>query len=807
MKINWKKIVPHITALLIFIIVAAVYFNPQLQGKKLPMGDITSFKGMAQEAIAYENETGEQTLWTNSMFGGMPTYQITAKQKNNVSKYFERLAQLFFARPIGYFIAGMVFFYITMILMGVNPWLSILGAIAFSFTTNNLVLFEAGHTSKIRALMASSMIIGGTILAYRGKLLTGALAFSVGLAVNIYANHYQMTFYLGILLLAYVIFELVNHLNKGKIKQFATSSGLLLICALIALATSGSKILTTLEFAEDTMRGKPIIETPAGQITSSSQTDGLEFNYAMTWSNNALDLFSSYIPGIVGGGSAEPISSSSALAKSLRGRANIDRAPLYWGGLPSTSGPIYFGAVMFFLFVFGLFVVKGPVKWWMLTAFLLTLLFSMGKNLEWFNKLFFDYFPMFNKFRTPNSVLSVTAILIPFLGVLGLNEIFKSDAAEKDLLRKLYISAGILLGSCLFFAIIGPSLFDFSAANDARYGQMGYDVQAIIKDRKSLLVSDALRSFAFIALTASLIWFFVKGKLKSFYVIAGILVLTLVDLFGVGKRYLNSKDFVAPRVVNNTYQPRPVDQYILKDSDPHFRVHDMTQDPFNSSFASYFHKTIGGYNPAKLQRAQDLIDYHISQGNMNVFNMLNTKYFITTNDQGQPQQQPNMGALGNAWFVEDYIMLKTNLEELNGLKGFEPSKTALVNTEFEDYFEGWTISSSDNARIQLTEYKPNKLTYSTTGTGDKLAVFSEMWYGPNKGWQAYLDGEPVDHIRVNYALRAMKVPPGSHEIIFEFDPQTYKTGETISLIASLLLLAFLGVMVYKGFKNWKNEKS
>ncbi|GLR16213.1 YfhO family protein [Portibacter lacus] len=801
MKFNWSKVIPHVSALAIFMFLAVVYFNPQLEGKKLPMGDITSFLGMSKEATDFEKETGEQTLWTNSMFGGMPTYQITARQKNNVAKRIEQVSQMFFDRPIGYFISGMVFFYIALILLGVNPWLSILGAIAFSFTTNNLVLFEAGHTSKIRALMASSMIIGGTILAYKNKLLLGAFAFTVGLAVNIYANHYQMTYYLGILLMIYVIFELVSHIKSGKLKDFGISSAVLLLCTFVALGTSASKLLTTMEFAEDTMRGKPIIETAAGDVTSSSQVDGLEFNYAMNWSNNALDLFSSYIPGFVGGGSAEPISKSSALAKSLKGRANIDKGPLYWGGLPSTSGPIYFGAVMFFLFIFGLFVVKGPIKWWMLSAVIVTFMFSMGKNLEWFNRFFFDYVPLFNKFRTPNSVLSVTAILIPFLGILGLNELFKSDIDKEDLIKKLYIAAGILLGSCVIFGLAGPALFDFSAPNDARYGQMGYDVNAIIKDRQSLLRSDSFRSFAFIALAAGLIWLYLKDKLKSVYVILGLSLFTIIDLFGIGKRYLNNDDFVSAREIQNKYQPRDVDIYIMKDTDPHFRVHDMTQDPFNSSFASYFHKTIGGYNPAKLQRAQDLIDYHISQGNMNVLNMLNTKYFITNNNEGKAVVQPNMQALGNAWFVEDIIMLKTNLEEINGLAGFDPNKTALVNSEFSNYFEGWTVSKSENARIQLTEYKPNKLTYTSTGTGDKLAVFSEMWYGPNKGWQAYLDGQPVDHIRVNYALRAMKVPAGSHTIVFEFDPQTYKLGTVISLISSLILVGLLGFMIFLYFKR------
>ncbi len=800
MKVNWKAAFPHIIAIISFVLLSAIYFNPQLSGKKMPMGDITSFKGMAQEAIQFKKETGEHTLWTNSMFVGMPTYQLTSPQNKNIAKYLERAGNLFIARPMGYFIAAMLFFYLSLILLGVNPWLSMLGAFAFSFTTNNLVLFEAGHASKIRALVVGAMVISGTILAYRKKLLLGASAFTIGMAINLYANHFQMTFYLGILMGVYVIFELVKHIRTGQIKDFMLSSGVLVLCLIVALGTASSKLLTTYQYGQDTMRGKPIIEKQKSDATSSSETDGLEFNYAMNWSNNTLDLFSSYIPGFVGGGSGEPVSRNSAIVKSLGSRANIDRAPLYWGGLPSTSGPVYFGAIMFFLFIFGLLVVKGPVKWWMLSALIITFFFSLGKNLEWFNRLFFDYFPLFNKFRTPNSVLSVTAILIPFLGVLGLSEVFKSKEKDKYL-KPLYISAGALMATCLLFGILGSSFFDFNGVNDAAYGQRGFDINALVKDRKALLVKDCFRSFFLIALSAGLVWLYIKGKLKTGLVIAGIALLTIVDLWGVGRRYLSSEDFVTSRQLDSTFTPRDVDNAILKDSDIHYRVHDISTDPWNSSRASYWHKTIGGYHPAKLQRAQDLIDYHLGSGNLNVFNMLNTKYFITNDENGQVSFQPNMGALGNAWFVDDILMLKTNLEEINGLSGLDPASKALVHQEFASYFDGWTVENPDNARIQLTEYKPNKLTYTSTGTGNKLAVFSEMWYGPNKGWQAYLDGEPVDHIRVNYALRGLKVPTGSHTIVFEFDPKLYKQGELISLISSVLLLSLLGYMIFRAIRK------
>ena len=553
--------------------------------------------------------------------------------------------------------------------------------------------------------------------------------------------------------------------------------------------------MTTFEYMSDTMRGKPILENSAAGDISSSTQDGLAWDYAMSWSNGTIDLFSAIIPGVAGGGSAEPLSESSAVKKDIRKKgANVDFGPLYWGELPGTSGPIYFGAIMMFLFVLSMIVLKGPMKWGFGIATLVTFMLSMGANLEWFNRIFFDYFPMFNKFRTPNSILSVTALIIPLLGVLALDKILNKEENKNLAVKQVYIASGISAAICLFFILIGPSMFDFSSASDSRYAEAGYSLDAIKEDRMSLMRADALRSLFFVLLSTGVIIAYLKGKLKLIFSVVLIGLFVLFDMWGIGKRYVNTDDFEAKRQYKNNHALRNVDELILKDTDLYFRVHDLTADPFNSSAASYHHKTIGGYHPAKLQRYQDMIDTYIARGNMNVLNMLNTKYIILNNDEQKPTVQVNAQAFGNAWFVDTILTVPSNDLELRSLANANLRTTAFVHKDFQSYVNG--VNSGNAALIDLTSYSPEALEYVTNSSAEAIAVFSDIWYGPNKGWQAYIDDEPVEHIRANYCLRALRIPSGRHTVKFEFKPSAYKTGELISLISSILLLGLLG---YLGF--------
>ncbi len=805
-----KRILPHLIIIASFLAICAFYFMPQLQGKVVQQGDIIKYRGMAQETRDFVKETGENPLWTNAMFGGMPTYQIEVNRQSNLLWYVDRGLKFYINHPIGIFFLAMLSFYILMLALGINPWLGAIGAVTFGLTTNNLVLYEAGHMTKVHAIAYLPMVAAGVILAYRKQYLAGGILFAAGLGLNIFANHVQMTYYFGLTLLIYGVARLIHDTRNGEITHFAKGTGVLVAAALIALASSAVNLWTTYEYSKDTMRGEPILKTEAvtnvQDVQSSSETDGLAWDYAMGWSNGTIDLFSSFIPGVAGGGSGEKVSKNAAIYKDLRKKGaqlgNNFRAPLYWGALPGTSGPIYFGAIIFFLFIYGMMIVKGPEKWWLALGVLLTFLLSMGKNLEGFNEFFFNYVPLYNKFRTPNSVLSVTAMLIPLLGIMGLSELIRGNIDKKEALQKLYIALGIMGGLCLFFALMGGSFFEFSNAGDERLAQAGYSVDAIIQDRQALMRSDSFRSLILILLSGGLIWAYLQDKVKLVVLLAGIGVLSLFDLWTVGKRYLGSEDFVAKRNYEAAFQPRAVDTQIMSQEENRgmYRVMDYSQGyPFESAKASFFHSSIGGYHAAKLQRIQDMIDRHFNQNNPQALNMFNVKYLIG-GQQGQEQVQQNPAALGTAWFVDTLNLVADANAEIDGLGGsFNAGTQAVIHQEFGDYISGF--DPSPNGSINLTSYEPNHLTYKSNSSSEQLAIFSEVWYGPNKGWQAYIDGSPAEHIRANYILRAMRIPSGEHTIEFKFEPQTYYTGRTITLITSLLIV--LGLLGFFGFRGYQ----
>ncbi|MEM1216336.1 MAG: YfhO family protein [Bacteroidota bacterium] len=805
MRIETSQWLPHLAAVVIFTLLSCAYFAPQFSGKSIRQGDVLSYRGMSQEIKEFKAETGEESLWTNSMFGGMPTYQISAVSSGNGIKKLENVLRLFLKPPAGQFIAAMLSFYLLMVLLGVSPWLSVIGAITFAFSTNNLVLYEAGHETKLRTISYLPLVASGLLLAFRKHYILGGLLFGIGFGMDLAANHVQMTYVFGLTVVIWGIAELVKNIKAQTMLHFAKAAGVLLIGGLLAIGSAASNLFVTYEYSQDTMRGKPILESSSGGNSgSSSQVDGLAFDYAMNWSNSSIDLFSSFIPGVAGGGSAEPVSSSSPYAKAMSrlGGGRPEQAPLYWGGLPFTSGPIYFGAVMCLFFLVGLFIVKGPVKYWLGLGVLFTLLLSMGKNLEGLNRFIFEYFPLYNKFRTPNSVLSVTAFLIPALGVLALHQIITQPAERKAQLRALLVSTGILGAIALFFALMGPSFFTLSGANDgAPFAQAGPEIQqtlvkALRETRAELMTSDAWRTLLLVLAAAGLTYGYLKDKLKLPILLAGLGALCLFDVVSVGQRYVSADDFQRSTTISNAeFAPRPVDQQILADPDPHYRVFDATVSSFQSARPSYHHKTVGGYHAAKLQRFQDLIDRHLTAGNQRAFDMLNTKYFIVPGQGGQAAVQQNPGALGNGWFVDSIAMVPNANAEIDALNQVDIGRVAIVHQEYKDYVAG--LNTSGFGTIKLTEYRPNRLTYTADTNSDALAVFSEVWYGPDKGWKATIDGKAVDHIRVNYLLRGLKIPAGQHEIVFEFDPATYRLGKGVSMASSAILL--LGLL---GFIGW-----
>jgi hypothetical protein len=803
-----KLLIPHLIAIAVLAVVSTIYFAPQLSGKVMNQSDVTQVTAMMKEMNDYKVKEGRMPLWTNNMFGGMPTYQISSVRDGNQTGLFDNLFQLYIPRPIGRFLSAMLAFYLLMVVMGVNRWVGVIGAIAFGLTTNNLVLFEAGHTSKLGAIAYMPLLAAGLITAFRDKkYLAGALLFGIGSALQLWVNHVQMTYYLVLTMLGFGVAQLIDSIRKGEMLHFAKAALVIIASGLIGVGTGASNLLTTLEYKEATMRGKKIITPAPGtpEAKDPEPADGLKFDYATQWSNNQVDLLATLIPGAAGGSNQEPVGKDSKTAAFLASQGyqappNL-QLPLYWGGLPFTSGPGYLGAVALFLFVFGLLTVKGPVKWWLGFGFVFTMILSLGKNDGGLNKALFDTLPLFNSFRAPSSVLSVTAFLVPMLGFLALGQIFNTQEEPKALLRKLWIAAGLTGGIALIFALIGGSFFSFTSASDAQLPSYGLNVESILADRKDRFSADAWRSFLLIALCAGLIWAWVTNKINSTISVAGIGVLTLFDVWGIGRRYVNPSSFMSKTEYQTNFQPRPVDQEILdKEKDLHYRVHEIKPDAFQWAMTSYFHKTVGGYNPAKMQRYNDVINQHLSQGNRKVLDMLNTKYYIVTPEgQGQqPISQINPGALGNAWFVDTLLIAESNNIEIAALNAFYPDSQAIVHQEFNEYIKG--CDPKVQGTIALSSYHPEKLTYQSDSPSEQFAVFSEIWYGPNKGWNAYVDGKPAEHIRVNYILRGMRIPAGKHQIEFRFEPASFAKGKTISTASSFALI--LGVLGIVGTSVW-----
>ncbi len=794
-KIYGGKLIQPLIAAAVFLILSVMYFLPQLQGKVLQQSDILAGRAMVHEAQTYQEQTGRIMLWTNSMFGGMPTYQMSAPQKNNLMGWVHKVHQFFIERPIGYFFAAMLGCYIVLLCLGAGHWASMIGAVSFGLTTNQFVLFETGHMSKFMTIVYSSYVIAGTILAYQKKYFAGGLLFVVGMGLSLFNNHIQMTYYLGMFLIAYVLVMLVLSIKRKEMTSFARASALLLAGVLVALGSYASKLWTTIELSSDTMRGGPVLETPLEAGFEGSNVPGLDWEYAMRWSNGMKDVFAMFIPRSAGGSGSEELSDNAAVVKDLRSKGvNPDFGmPLYFGSLPFTAGPVYIGASVLFLFVFGLFYLRPSLLWWLIGVVILSILLSMGKHFAILNKSIFDLLPLYNKFRAPSSILSITALIIPLGAALGLGAFMKGH--QKSFQRPIWIALGIVGGLSLLIALLGPSLMSFAGAGDERLATQGWNLDALVKDRKNALTSEAWRSVIWVLLCAAVIWVYHQGKVKQWLLLSGLGLFIIADLWAVGRRYIAPEDFLPKRNVEAIFDPRPVDQQILQDPSLHYRVHDLTQDPFNSSMASYYHRTVGGYSPAKFQRYQDLIDRYIGPGNMNTLSMLNTKYFIINDNDEKPVLRPNPSALGNAWFVENINIVNTNREELDALDSADLNDNVFIHKDFNSEVSGF--DPVRGGQISLTSYAPDELIYKSTAPSDQLAVFSEIWYGPNKGWQAYIDGEEASHFRANYTLRAMKVPAGDHEIKFTFKPKSYHVGEIVSLIFSFLIVLALLYGIYR----------
>jgi len=851
-NIEWKKILKYALPILAFVVIAYGYAPQVLEGKIVNQSDISSWEGMANEIVSWNKANpGERTLWTNSMFSGMPATSISVIYEGDFTQY---LYDLFFtgARPASYLLISLVGGFLLMLAFGCNVYLAFLGAIAISFCSYNMQIIQVGHNSKMVAIAFMPWVLAAVVYAYRKCAFWGALLFAFALSFQIKANHPQITYYLAMIIVGYGIWQLCKAVAEKRFPKFLRTSAIVLVAGLLGIATNINHLWPTYEYAQHTMRGGtellPDDSSAAAQETAPGKKTrkGLDLEYATQWSYGIEETMNLMIPNFNGGASAGELDRDSDTYKALKkggyqgAEQIIKQLPLYWGPQPFTAGPMYMGAISIFLFVLGFFVLRGGIRWWIGGVSLLALMLGWGYHLMPVSEFFFNWAPMYNKFRTVSMILVILQVLVPVLGVLAANEILFGEDYEgkKQRVQKgLYWALGLTAGVSALFAIIPSLAGSFITASD---GQLpGEIAAALADDRASLLSTDAWRSVFFIVAAFVVIvlsWRF--GKLKPAAAAMILAALVLVDLWSVDKRYLNESHFVTRREFSNAFAKRPVDEIILQDKDPHYRVLDLSVNTFNDAYVSYHHKTIGGYSPAKLQRYQDLIERNISPeigalaaqmgniqtiedaqnalGYLPVLSMLNTKYIILG---GSVPPVENNYRLGNAWFVNDIVPVGNANEEIAALSAIDPARQAVVTEEsiLENEALGASVESivankgaqenavadmSLNNFIELESYDPNRLIYNYSSNKPQITLFSEVYYNP--GWEATItpaaggEAQPLEIFRANWILRGAVIPAGDYKVEFTFNPPCFEKGEMYSRISSgiliLLLLGGLGAM-------------
>ena len=800
---NFSQIKPHVIIVLLFVLVSFAYFTPLLEGKRIDGHDVKTWIGMSKEISDYRDSTGEEALWTNSLFSGMPAYQISVKYSSNLVRYIDKIISLGFPRPANLLFLYLLGFYLLLISLNIDYRIAAIGAFAYAFSSYFFIIIQAGHMTKAHAIAYLPMVVAAVLYTYRGKMMLGGVLTALAVALQIFSNHYQITYYLLLVLIIIGFSQLYKDFKSDNLVSFFKRSGILILAAILAVGTSFTRLKTTLDYGKETTRGK-------SELTNNldNKTQGLDKDYATQWSYGVAESMTLLIPNFYGGSSANSVLSiedSETLDflrkfknKKLANSLAQFKSSSYWGEQPIVSGPTYLGAIVIFLFVLGIFLVNNRLRTWILLATIMSLMLAWGKNFMPLTEFFLDYFPAYNKFRAVSMILIITEFTVPLLAFVALNKFLTTDSNKREAILKnaFYITGGV----ALLFAL-APSIFlDFLSEKDISPIAAGVNtpngfLDSLALDRSSLLVADAWRSFAFILIAFLTLLMFVKQKLKKQYVIILLGVFIVSDMWNVNKRYLNDESFVRKNKMKVPYKPTQADNFILQDKDPNFRVFNQSVSTFNDASTSYFHKSIGGYHGAKLKRYQELIEFHISKGNMNVLNMLNTKYFIS--QDGRVQQNPS--ALGNAWFIANPIIVKNADEEIAALSDFTPNEMVIIDQRFASFVEDSNYNI-DGSSIDLDIYKPNYLKYTAQTQFPALAVFSEIYY--KDGWNVYVDGEKSDYFRANYVLRAMQVPAGNHTIEFKFEPKVYKIGEGISLASSVILILLL---VFVSFKELKQE--
>lgn len=824
MKPILKKTLIHCGIVLFFFLVAAIYMSPVFDGKVIQQGDTMKWQAMAKEQKDFHEKTGEYTTWTSSMFSGMPSYQVTYSPPKSVFSKVQNILNLSLFKLNGS--VGIVFlyllgFYVALIALGVSPWLSLLGALAFGLGSYNIIIIEAGHITKAYAMAMMAPIIGGMLLVLqRKKYLWGGILFALALGIQIACNHIQITYYTMLIGLILGLVYLVYAIKDKEFKSLLLGVGVMLIGIGFAIGANARLLFINQEYVKYTMRGgSEITVTPEdlykdGEAKSIAASDGLDIDYAYSWSYGKGETYTLLVPGSYGGGSGETVGTDSQFYKNFRQK----QAPLYWGDQPFTSGPVYFGAIVIFLFILGLFVVKGPERWWILLATILAILMSWGKNLMGFNSFLFEHLPLYNKFRTPSMSLVMANVTMVLMAVLALKAIFDKEnpVDKKKLNLGLYISTGITAGFILLMMAFSGGL-SFSGASDvqmaAQYGAQWDAIQdVLVKDRKALFMSDSWRSLILILISAVALWLYINEKIKQSGIIIGVLAcLVLFDLWGVDRRYLNDSKFITEKraKLRPSQTDQMLDQYAAQFNDEDYRVFDLSVNTFNDSYPSAYHHQIGGYSAAKLRRYQDIIDFYLSRHiNPNVLNMLNARYVVVPGQNNQPQVQRNPDALGNAWFVDQYQLVDDANAEILALNELNPADTAVIDKRFAEMVKGKNLERDSNSVIVMEHqkpYNPDYVVYRSKSSKDQLAVFSEVYYAPD--WRAYIDGKPADYFRADYILRAMVIPAGEHKIEFKNEAPLMHKLDKVSVICSILFVLAVAGSLFVYYRKTKKCNS
>ena len=825
-----KKVWIHVGMVVAMFAVACIYFSPVLSGKKMYQGDTQKFEAMVKETKDYHARTGEYALWNSAMFGGMPIYQVGGNPPmKSIMSPLRSVVNLDFiglGRTIGVLFLYLIGFYLALVLLGCSPWLALLGALAFGLGSYNIIIVEAGHITKAWAMAMMAPIFAGMVLCLRKNKeygskkkdwLWGGLLFTLALGLQLNFNHIQITFYtmIGAVLLG--ASHLVYAIKDKHLPKFAWGVGVLLLGCALAFACNARALIVSQQYAKQTMRGgNAITVTPedlyhdSEPASISGKTSGLDIDYAFSWSYGVGETYTLLVPGAMGGGSGETVSTESASYKAF----HQQQMPLYWGDQPFTSGPVYFGAIVVFLAIMGLILVKGPERWWLLLATILAIIMSWGRNFMPFNEWLFNNLPLYNKFRTPSMSLVLANVCMVLLAVLGLRQLFSKETLAKHKYLALYISGGITAAIILVGLLLSGG-FSYSGVSDAQmapqYGNQWEMIQSIfIQDRKALFVSDSWRSLLFVALAFAVLWFFVRrsdkgdGKKNTLAIVTAVvlMLLTVIDLWGVDRRYVNDKNYVNEQQLK--LKPDAwdfdIDQMAAQFGDEDYRVLNLATNTFNDSKPAAFHHQVGGYSAVKMRRYQDIIDFYLSRHiNMNVLNMLNARYIVV---QGG-QVQRNSKALGNCWFVQDIKCVTNANEEILALNDFNPVTTAIINTE------EFTLPTSESAidsndRIVMDHqrpYNPDHLKYISHSTDEQLAVFSEIYYEPD--WRAYIDGKPAEYIRANYILRAMVIPAGDHVVEFRNEAPLFHKMNIVTILGSILLVVLAGGAIFLVYRKRK----